>query len=1130
MKRIQKQKVLKNYSLEDGFALKKLIRMTKCTLLLFFLGVFQVMAVDSYSQMTKLSLKVNNESLEQVLAQIEDQTEFFFLYNKDLVDVEQKVNVNAKNETIKLILDNLLVGKDISYAVYDRQIVLTNKEVVSMMTGQQKSVTGKVTETGGEPLPGVTVLIKGTTNGTITNVDGIYSINNVPEGAVLVYSFVGMANQEIAVGNLSEINVTLISANIGLEEIVAIGYGTQRKADLTGAVSTVAPENLKQGINQSVSHALQGRVAGVTAIQNSGEPGGGVEIRIRGAGSINDNSPLYVVDGIIGSIANLNPADIENMTVLKDAASAAIYGSRGANGVVIVTTKKGKKGQKTSVSFNTSQGVQQAWKMPTSLTAEERNLIHKEALTNDNTPSSASIWNYYNDPANAVTRTDWFSEVLKPAYISNSDLSFQGGNENSNFLFSLGYLDNNGILTGTNYKKYNIRFNSQHEIVKNLTFGENLSVVVTDQQIADTRGSYDGVLSAALFNMRNTPVWEDRANQIYGAPTGDFPNPVASLNSRDITQKNNGFAGNLYLEYKFLEMFTVKTDFGYTLNNGKNKNFKSIAINGGRGLDQNGLSEYYSTNKTWIWNNTVNFDKTIDKHHIAALAGMSMESGLNEWLSSGTAKQFSNQDPALRYFNNAGAFPEHVSGSADDYALQSYFGRVTYEYDNRYLFAANIRADGSSKFPQDKRWGVFPSFSAGWRISNEAFFSGLTNVVSDFKLRGSWGQLGNDKIPNYQYYSTVSTVSSPTLGGEQFTAVAQNRFANTNIQWEVTTQTDIGIDAGFLENKIQLTADYYDKETTDILVQVPLVSSLGVGIAPFRNAGKVSNKGFEFGVGYRNRDNEFKYEISGNAATVNNKLETLGVAGAKEIFTSDYKNVLVGRIAEGEPLGHFYVLNALGIFQSADEINSYTSTGGGKIQPNAVPGDVKFEDRNKDGVISADDRFNAGNSFPTFTYSLSFNAEYKGFDANMLWIGSQGNEIFNGLKLGGTFMQGTSYNNSPEILDRWTPTSKSNSVPRVTVKDLNNNKTYSTLYIEDGSFARMKYLTFGYTFDESIIGNSISKLRLYVTFQNLITISNYSGYDPEIGADGGFSNNMYGVDKGVYPQAKAYILGLNINF
>jgi TonB-dependent SusC/RagA subfamily outer membrane receptor len=347
MKRIRKLKALKNYSQQNSLALKKIFRMVRLTLFVFFLGLIQVMAVDSYSQMAKLSLNVNNKSLENVLEQIEDQSEFFFLYNKDLVDVDQKVNINVENETVKLVLDNLLEGKDISYAVYDRQIVLTNRDVVSMMTGQQKSVSGKVTDSKNQSLPGASVVIKGTTQGTVTNGDGNYSLSNIPENATLLFSFVGMRSQEVVVGNQTSINVVLEDETIGLDEVVAIGYGTQRKADLTGAVSTVAPENLKQGINQSVSHALQGRVAGVTAIQNSGEPGGGVEIRIRGAGSINDNSPLYVVDGIIGSIANLNPADIESMTVLKDAASAAIYGSRGANGVVIVTTKKGKKGQKT---------------------------------------------------------------------------------------------------------------------------------------------------------------------------------------------------------------------------------------------------------------------------------------------------------------------------------------------------------------------------------------------------------------------------------------------------------------------------------------------------------------------------------------------------------------------------------------------------------------------------------------------------------------------------------------------------------------------------------------------------------------------------------------------------------------
>lgn len=1033
-------------------------------------------------------------------------------------------SIIIKQSALLLVVGAVLFSPGVSARPVSGQNISANPAAAPV------PITGKVTDLSGAGIPGVTVMVKGTTTGTVTDAEGKYNLDVSDRKGTLVFSFVGYATVERSAAQ-NIINVVLSEDIKKLDDVVVVGYGTQKKADLTGSVASVSPEKLNQGVSQSVSHALQGQAAGVTVIQNSGEPGGGVEIRIRGAGSINDNSPLYVVDGIIGGISGLNPADIESMSVLKDAASAAIYGSRGANGVVIVTTKKGKKNQKTAVSFNTSQGIQSVWKMPSSLDAAQRNMIHKEALTNDGTPAGESIWNYYNDPQNAITRTDWFKEVLKPAYISNQDFSIQGGGESSNYLFSLGYLDNNGVVLNTNYKRYNIRFNSQHEIAKNLTFGENFSVIMTDQKGADTRGGYDGVLSSALFNMRNTPVWVDQANLIYGTPTGDFPNPVASLNVRDNRGKGTSIGGNMYLEYKFLQFLTLKTDFGYTSGNSKSKNFLSIAKGGGRGLmDRNSLSEGYGNSSTWVWNNTLSFDKRIDKHHVAALVGMSAEEGIYEWLSSGTAKDFSNESPALRYFNNAGSFPQHVSGSADDYALQSYFGRATYEFADKYLLAANIRTDGSSKFPKDKRWGVFPSVSGGWRISKEAFFEGLTNTVSDLKLRASWGQLGNDKIPNYQYYSTVSTVGSPTLNGEQFTAVAQDRYANPMIQWEVTTQTDIGVDVSFLNDRLTLTADYFDKETTDILVQVPLVSSLGVGTAPFQNSGQVSNKGFDMGVTYRNRDHEFKYAITANVASVKNELVTLGVAGKKEIFAANYKNVNVGRIAEGEALGHFYVLNALGLFQSQSEVDNYKSSTGGKIQPYAVAGDVKFEDRNKDGLISADDRFNGGNSFPTMTYSLNFTGDYKGFDVSMMWVGSQGNKIFNGLKLGGVFMQGTSYNNSTEILDRWTPQNTGASIPRVTVKDLNNNKNYSTLYLEDGSFARLKYLTFGYTFDKKLTGEKIQKLRLSLTLQNLITITKYTGFDPEIGASGDFSNNIYGVDTGAYPQARAVLFGVNFNF
>lgn len=992
-------------------------------------------------------------------------------------------------------------------------------------------VKGKVTASSGESLPGVSIILKGTDKGTTTNGDGKFEMTVPNKQSVLVFSYVGFNAQEIEVGNQGVMHVILAENKQTLDELVVVGFGTQKKVDITGSISTISADKVTEGINQSVSHALQGRAAGVTVIQNSGEPGAGVEIRVRGAGSINDNSPLYVVDGIISSIVGLNPGDIESISILKDAASASIYGSRGANGVVIVTTKKGKRGQNTSISYNTSHGLQHAWKMPQSLTASERNTIHMEALRNDNTPESEAIWNYYKNPENAVTRTDWFKEVFRSAYVANHDLAIRGGSSKSNYSFSLGYLDNNGIVKNTSNDRYNVRFNSQHEIVKNLTLGENFSAVISKQKAADIRGSYSGILNSALFNMRNTPVWEDQANEIYGAPSGDFPNPVASLNSRDNVNRSTTLGGNVYLEYKFLNLFTFKTDIAYNLGFGKSKNFIAMAQGGGRGLTENSLSESFSTSNTWIWNNVLSFDKVLGKHHISGLVGTSAESGLAEVTNSGVAKNFSSQDPALRYFNNAGTFPSHATGFADDYSLQGYFGRLSYDFNGKYLLSGNIRRDGSSKFAPNNRWGTFPSISGGWRISEEAFFEPLRNAIPEFKVKASWGQLGNDKIPNYQYYSTVSAVGSPTLNGNIFTAVAQNRMANTTIQWEKTTQTDIGIELELLNRRILFSADYYNKKTTDILVRVPLVSSYGVGEAPYRNAGEVSNKGYEISLTYRSAPaSKFSYEISGNIAKVKNKLETLGVSGSSEIFGSDYKNTYVGRTAEGAPIGHFYVLNALGIYQSQNEVESYRNADGNLIQPLAVAGDVKFQDVNGDGIISAKDRINAGNSFPSLTYALNGSANYKGFDMSMLWTGSHGNKIFNGLKYGGVFMQGATYNNSPEILNRWTPESPSSTLPRVTIKDLNNNKVYSTLYIEEGSFLRLKYLTFGYTFNESILTKSAVKLRVFTSLQNLIMFTKYTGFDPEIGADIESSGNMYGVDRGAYPQAKAFILGLNFNF
>lgn len=1105
----------------------KTILVMKLTAFLIFAFCIQANA-KVFSQEVNFSGK--NVPLKRIFQAVEKQTGFVFFYRASALKDTRPVTVNVKNFKLNEFLNIVFQDQPVQFSVENNGIIVSRKPPlpVAPAFAPLVDIRGRILNEEGDPVAGATVYIKGSNIGTSTDENGGFLLRATGNRAVLIISSVGYETQEVSVSGSDPVLINLKRKDDTIDDIVVIGYGTQKKVDVTGAISVVTAEEVNQGVNQSVLHALQGRASGVTILQNAGDPGGSVAVRIRGAGTLNDNNPLYVIDGVIGSIGGLNPADIESISILKDAASAAIYGTRAANGVVIVTTKKGKRDQPTQISFTTSNGVQQPWKMPKALTAEQMVMIHKEALENDGTPPTESIWDFYNNPDNAVTRTDWFKEVFQTAYTSFSDLSVSGGSRRSNYSLSLGVLNSDGIVVGSKFKRYNVRFNSQHEIVKNLVFGENIAISVEDQKSVTTRPAWDGILSAALFNHRSTPVYQNEEEQVYGTPSGNFPNPVASINSKDNLRRTANIGGNVYLEYKFLKHFTAKTDYAYSYGITKNKDFIAIAKNGGVGLDVNSLVERFSTNTVWIWNNTLNFNYATGKHDIAALIGTSAESGISEGVSSGTARNFSSQDEALRYLSNATSFLTNPSGSADDYTLNGYFGRVSYAYGGRYLFAANVRRDGSSRFSPARRWGVFPSVSAGWRVSEEKFFEGLRHVVSRLKIRGSWGKLGNDKINNYQYYSTVSTVTTPYLNGAMFTAVAQNKLANPNIHWEQTTQADIGIDVELLQNKLQLTVDYFDKKTTDILAKLPLLSSLGVGDAPFQNAGTVSNKGFEATVGFRNRHEKLSYDIVANFSQVKNKLISFGIDGASDIYVSDYKNQNIGRFAEGAPLGHFFVLNNLGVFQTVEEVNNYVDKDGNKIQPNAVPGDLKFEDVNGDGTINSADRINAGSSFPSFSYSLSGSLAYGNFDLNMMWTGTEGNKIFNGYTLGGKLMQGTAYNNSPEILDRWTPASGGTTVPRVTVRDLNNNRTYSTFYIQDGSYVRLKYLTLGYSFDNSMLGRSISNLRLSLTCQNLLTFTGYTGYDPEVGADTDYNSNMYGVDRGVYPQAKSFILGIHI--
>lgn len=1129
MKRIRKLKVMTNYSNEDGFTLKKLIRMAKCTLLVFFLGVFQVMAVDSYAQMTKLSLKVDNESLEKVLARIEDQSEFFFLYNKDLVDVEQKVNVDAKDETVKLILDNLLEGKNMSYAVYDRQIVLTNKEVVSMMVGQQKLVTGKVTDKSGEPLPGATVLIKGTTNGTVTNVDGIYTLNNIPDGATLLFSFVGMINQEIAIGNLSEINVALLNANIGLDEVIAVGYGTVKKKDVTGSIVNVSTEDLGDRPVTSVAEALQGMVSGVTVSNNGGSPAEDPQVRIRGLSTLNSEGPLWIIDGIIND-NGVDANEIESITVLKDA-SAAIYGTRASAGVILVTTKSGKKG--LNVSLDVKYGWSQPWKMMDALDAEQYADFYTEVYQN----SGQAVPSLLSDPYFRTTRTNWLDAIFQTGITQDYSLTVSGGSDKSTFSVFANWKDISGTLHNTFNKNGRIRIKSDHKINNRITLGENLSITTGTRRGTNTTSGYTGSILGAVYYPPSAKIWSDEANGVYSGVVdpndvdislagqfGDLLNPYAQLDRMNGTNPNINALLNAYVEVKILDGLNFKSNISYNYSQNYNKYFDYRILEPGKVYDRNILNMSAGVNKSLVAEQLLTYEKSLDKHKISVLAGYTAEEyeGQNFGIS---ARDFASEEVWAQEFVNAADFDtDKPYSNYGSNALVSMLGRVAYTYNDKYYVTGVIRRDGTSKVTKDYRWGTFPSVSLAWRLSEESFMSDVS-FIDDLKVRASWGKMGNiSPLGNYEFAVPLS--STYVLAGNDPLRVQSyymNGISNEELKWETTETQDIGIDGFFLDSKLSVSADYYVKNVTDMLVRPSLIQFAGVDNAPWLNIGEVQNKGFEFMAGWNDKVGELKYNVSFNIS--HNKNELIKYTDTKDFEThgDNVRSVLYPFRSEvGQPLYSYYLIKTDGIFQTDAEAQAYTKDGN-MIQPNAKAGDLKFVDWNKDGKIDGNDKQFCGDYYPDLTYGFNISLNYKNWDANMMFQGVKNVEIFAGYKLT-TYQPTQGYNVLTDALDAWSESNKGSDIPRLQLIDANHNyQTESDWYLEDGSYLRLKNLSIGYTISNGITQKlGTSKIRLFFSGQNLLTFTKYKGFDPEVGENG--------LDMMKYPQSRTLMLGANISF
>ncbi len=1091
---------------------EKTWRNMRNTVFLILITVFQTFAGSSYSQSARLSLDVKNSTVKDVLNLIEENSEFYFLYNSELIDVYRHVDLSVKNERIDEILSRIFDKNEVRITILDRHIVLTPVE--KQVSQPQGKLTGKVSDKAGNPLPGVTVMVKGTKMGTITNDIGFFELSDIPANAALIFSFIGMKTTEVPVTGKTLLELVMEEEAIGIEEVVAIGYGTQKKRNITGAVSTVSTNEVNRIPVAGIDQALQGQVAGVTVTENYGSPGAGIQVRIRGIGTIGDSDPLYVIDGVPTKdfINSLNTNDIESISVLKDASAAAIYGARAANGVVLITTKKGKTGV-TQVNVDVQYGIQNVSKKLDLLSASDYAAISNEALVNE---GRTAVWN----TSGLGKGTDWQDVIFRSAAFQKYDISVTSGNEKTKYLTGIGYYGQDGIVKFSGFNRYNIRFNLDSRISEKFTIGTNLNLSRISEDLIDTE--INGVVRAAIFQPPTIQVYKaDGSYAGPGANEGDAQNPLGMASRSDKTLKQNQLFGNLFAEYLILPELKFKSSFGMNVYSSQAKDFDPTFSEGNANRTINSLTQEDVDYFDILWENTISFSKTLNqKHQLEALAGNTLQKAQTDNIY-GYREGFTNNEKYLQYLD-AGSSNDKSRGNLKEWALASFFGRLNYGFSDKYLVAANIRMDGSSRFGKSNRWGLFPSASAGWRISKESFFQ--VPFIDDLKLRASWGQLGNQDIGLYAFSSTLSQTFY-TLGKDQSlrVAYAPSSDYNPDVKWETTTQLDFGFDLSAFKYRLLLSADYYDKKTTDMLLILPQPMTSGFGSTGYENLGEVDNKGFEFQASWKDNIGRFRYSLNGNIATFRNKVVSLGEIN--EPITSGLFFDMSTRTEVGHSIREFYGYVTDGIFQKQAEIDAHAR------QTGAKPGDIRFKNLNTDEVIDSNDRTFIGNPYPDFTYGLNATLGYGNFDLSLFFQGQYGNEIYNAT----TFWLTNSaynYNKGKEILDRWTGPGTSNSEPRLSTVDANQNARGSDRYIEDGSYLRLKSLQLGYSLPESFLKKAgISKARIYFSGYNLLTFTNYSGYDPEVGASrGSLGDRTIGFDEVTYPRNKSYILGVNLTF
>lgn len=1133
-----KKLLLRTRSVHDGFNFD--LRM-KFTMLFLFTAFFASYANSTYSQQNKATINLKNVSTERFINEMEKTTDFRFVYKVKDIDLKRKVSISAENEPIKEILKKVFDNTNITFSVLENQIYLKkeitekNRTQVKTVATVQFTVSGTILDSNGMPLPGANILEKGTTNGTQSDFDGNYSISLSDENAVLVVSYIGFKTQEVAVSGRSEVDMTMQEDAAGLDEVVVVGYGSQKKSDLTGAVTSLSPDDMNPGANASVDQLMLGRAAGVQINQASSEPGGGLAIRIRGSNSLNaSNEPLYVIDGFpidnspnlssggIAGVSNnesprnplnaLNPGDVQSIEILKDASATAIYGSRGANGVILITTKKGKQGR-MNITYDVYGGIQGVAKEMDVLSTDQYiSAINDLSIAQGNDAVFSS-----EDISSIGNGTYWQDEVFRSAPLSNHNLSVSGANEKTSYYASMNYFDQLGVVENSGLKRYTGRINLDTKIGERTQIGINFntSLIKDNNNVDGIQTNEDaGPIYASLLYDPTEPI-RNADGSFSQSANLTVNNPVTLINGITSLNETNRTFGSAFINYNFTDALSGKFNFGTDRQTSRRDIYNNT--NTIRGAGAGGIASINTLERSnYLFEYTMTYNKEFNENHALTVLGGATYQKFSTRFFGGDISGFPTDNLTTNNLGLGNTNTDNLSSSKQENTLLSYLGRINYNLYNKILLTASIRADGSSRFGTNNKWGYFPSVAVGYKMEEEEF---IPEVFNQFKLRASWGQTGNQEIENLASQLTFGTGREVVFDGSVQVGVEPSRIANPDLKWETTEQFNVGLDLGISGGRYSATIDYFTKSSKDLLFNLPLPRASGYS-SVLSNVGEVKNSGFEFLFNSTNivTDN-FKWDTSLNFSAIKNEVVDLG--RIESIVTGNVQAVgNTAIIQRGSPLSSYYGYVVTGLFQEGDDIAN-------SAQPTAEPGFPIFEDRNGDGVINPDDQTIIGNPYPDFTYGIQNSISYKNLQLDFFFQGQAGVDLINVNLIESIYPANFRRNRLSEpILNRWTPQNTNTKWPSGTNPNAYGPSKVNTLTIQDASYFRLKNVQLSYNVPVDKI-DFLSSLRVYVTGQNLFTITDYVGFDPEANS---FGRSNVRIDYSSYPLARTYLMGLSASF